>query len=297
MSAAPIVKEIHVVGTIDNLYAQHLGVTFASALKNLSEWKANLYVISTGLTEDNRTKLQRTAERFGAKIQFFVVNGATYEKFITSGQITRATYLRIAIPDVLPQSVDRVLYLDSDIVVTGNLAELWSVDLQGRMVAAVTDGWSSYRCSALGIPEGVYFNNGVMVMDLKKWREQSISEKLIDYITLNTHRMVFPCQDPMNAILYDEWIEIDGTWNGHTTIMKTWKSAQSPAIIHYTDVSKPWHLENRHPFKKQYWTYLRMTEWHDKKPEVNLKRMTKLFASHYVPRPIRRIVKRMIAAR
>jgi lipopolysaccharide biosynthesis glycosyltransferase len=292
-------KEIHVVGAIDNMYAQHLGVTFASMLMNLSPGTtAHLYVLSAGLNEENKSKLEKTVNRFaGACIQFITVDGSIYEEFIVSGQITRATYLRLAIPDALPPNIQKVIYLDSDVVVTGNIVEMWNTDLRGHAIAAVVDPYCAYRCKDLQIPEKVYFNNGIMVMNLTKWREESISKKIMEYTTRNTKSMVFPSQDPMNAMLYNDWLELSPTWNGHTSIMKEWTDSNPPAIIHYTDISKPWHLDNFHPYKKEYYKYKRMTEWKSYGPEINLNRIMIRMVKKVLPKPVRRIVKKVMSSR
>ncbi|MFC5472183.1 glycosyltransferase family 8 protein [Cohnella suwonensis] len=293
-------KEIHIVGAIDNIYSQHLGVAFASMLINMSPGTmAYLYVLSAGLTEENKAKLKKTVSRFaGACIQFIHVDGSIYEQFIVSGQITRATYLRLAIPDALPTTIQKVIYMDSDVVVTGNIVELWDTDLRGHAIAAVIDPHCAYlRCKALQIPEKVYFNNGIMVMNLTKWREESISRKITDYTIRNTKSMVFPSQDPMNAVLYNDWLELPPTWNGHTSIMKEWKDSNPPAVIHYTDVSKPWHLDNFHPYKNEYYKYKRLTEWRSSKPEINLNRMMTRLMKKVLPRPVKKAVKKVMSLR
>jgi lipopolysaccharide biosynthesis glycosyltransferase len=275
-------KEIYVVSLADNNYAQHLGVTFASMLTNLSPGSiVKLYVMTTGLTEKNRTRLTNTVTRLGGDIQIIEVDGSPYEQFNTTGHLNRETYLRLAISEVLPSSVEKAILLDSDVVVTGNIAEMWQTDLKGHVIAAVAGKGTSYRCKELGIPEGVYFNAGIFVVNLLKWREESISSKIRDYIAHNPN-LEYLDQDAMNALLYDDWLELPSKWNVLTYMLESreWEDPNPPAIIHYTGSSKPWHFDNIHPYKNEYYKYLRMTEWKVYKPEFKFSLFLKRIVRH-----------------
>ncbi|RKP53193.1 glycosyltransferase family 8 protein [Cohnella endophytica] len=290
-------KEIHVVAGVDNNYAQHLGVTFASLLANVpQETSVRLYIVHSGLSVDNQSKLESTFKRFGADIRFIAIDGALFERFPTTGHINRAMYLRLTIPEALPPTVSKVIYLDSDIVVTENIAELWDTELGDKAIAAVGDHFAEYRCSSLRIPEGRYFNSGVLVMNLTKWREQSLAKKVIDYISHYDAKLHFPDQDALNALLFDDWVEVPHKWNADT---KKWEGQRPPAIIHYTDISKPWHFDNYHRYKNEYYKYLRMTEWRNYRQEVNwgvvgirIIRLIKWSAKRFLPKKVIILMKR-----
>jgi lipopolysaccharide biosynthesis glycosyltransferase len=280
-------KGIHVVSVGDNNYAQHLGVTFTSLLMNLSPGtNIHLYVLSTRLNKENKSKLERIASQFGAGIQFIEMDASPYEEFSTSGHLNRETYLRLAVPDVIPSYVNKVILLDSDVVVTGNIAEMWEMDLRGHAIAAVSDTGGAFRCKDLLIPEGVYFNAGIYVMNLMKWREESILGKVMDYLARNTKGLIFHDQDALNAVLYNDWLELSPRWNvqPHMLLYRKGKdNVPSPAIIHYTGSCKPWHFEDTHPYKKEYYKYLKMTEWKSFKPEINMNRFIKRVAKQFLP--------------
>lgn len=277
-------NDIHVVSIADNKYAQHLAVTFASLLLNASsEASFHLYVITTGLSEENKDKLSRTVEKLGARLQFLTVDASPYERFNPMDNNSRETYIRLSIVDVVPQHVNKIICIDSDVVVTGDIVDLWDTDLEGRAVAAVIDEWASTQCEVLKIPKGLYFNAGIMIMDLEKWRRDSIVPKTMEYLTRNMHLLKYHEQDALNALLFNDWIPLPATWNAHSTIIKEWKSAVPPAAIHFTGLSKPWQFDNIHPFKQEYYKYLRMTEWKSYKPEVNVRRIVKRLTRPLVP--------------
>jgi lipopolysaccharide biosynthesis glycosyltransferase len=277
-------NDVHVVSIADNHYAQHLAVTFTSLLMNMQHGTAiHLYVLSTALDKENQTKLEKVINRPDVHIHFITVDESPYEGFSPMGETSRETYLRLAIPDVIPFSVQKVICLDSDVVITGNIAELWETDLQGHAVAAVPDLWAASQCKALQIPEGIYFNAGIIIADLAIWRDESINKKAMDYIFNNTQVLKYHEQDALNALLFNDWIPLPASWNAHSTVIKEWNNPSLPAAIHYTGLSKPWHFDNIHPFKQEYYKYLRLTEWRDYKPEINLRRIIKRLTRPMMP--------------
>src|SRR5262249_27375915 len=157
----------------------------------------------------------------------------------------------------------------SDVVVAGNIEELWDTDMNGHAVAAVADHGAGHRCIALQIPEKSYFNAGILVVDLAKWRAEGIKQQIMVY--LDTHpRLEFLDQDAMNVLLHNDWKELNPKWNVYSSLMmnKKWPADKLPAIIHYTSASKPWHYDNIHPLKQEYYKYLRLTEWRGYKPKA-----------------------------
>jgi lipopolysaccharide biosynthesis glycosyltransferase len=294
------VDAIHVVSSTDNNYAQHLCVTFTSLFMNMSPGVSiQLYVLCTGLTEENRHKLQKTISRFGAQIQFIMVDNTLYSGFHTNNHITSETYFRLSIPEVISSSVSKVIYLDSDVVVTGDIAEMWETDLKNHAIAAVSDLGGAFLCKELHIPEGVFFNAGILIMNLTKWREEAISTKAINYISKNTTKMVYHDQEALNALLYDDWLELSPKWNVHSHMVrsKEWKGSNAPGMIHYTGSSKPWHFDNVHPLKQEYYKYLQMTEWKSYRPEVNVNLVLRWVANKYVPKAARSWLKKVVMMR
>ena len=292
MPIASVAKEIHDVGGVDDRYAQHLAATFASVMANHRRGATiRFYVLSTGLLPDNERKLASTVEKFGASVRFVKVDGASFADFPVTGHINRAMYLRLAIPRALPEDVGKVLYLDSDTIVTEDIAEVWETDIAGVALAAVRDTWAYYRCDSLGLSPGAYFNSGVLLLNVARWRTEAIDIKVLAYIAERGEKLHFPDQDALNAVLSGDWLELPHRWNA--VDMKLWTETKPPSIIHYTDVSKPWHRDNQHRFKREYYRYLRLTEWRAYKPAIDWKvvgirlfRATKNVAKRMIPKKV-----------
>ncbi|WDL88473.1 glycosyltransferase family 8 protein [Priestia aryabhattai] len=284
-------EKMSIVTVTDDRYAQHLGVMLTSlfenkVLKNLIE----IYVVSSRLKQDNKNKLEDICSNYDAICTFVEVNGEQYSNLSVRNHMSHAAYYKISIPYLLSE-VDKALFLDCDLIIREDIKDLWDIDIKDYLIAAVENPGFN-RHDQLGIPlNHKTFNSGVMLMNLKKWREEKIPEKVIGFLHENSHRLSLHDQDGFNAIMYGQWLHIHPEWNQQTKFFEIKpneisyskeefkKALQQPAIIHYTTSSKPWHFLNKHPYKKEYYKYLRMTEWKDFKPQ-NIKishRILKVF--------------------
>jgi lipopolysaccharide biosynthesis glycosyltransferase len=204
--------------------------------------------------------------------------------------ISIATYYRLFIPALLPENIERVLYLDCDIVVRKNLTPLWEIPLDNLAVGAVNHvvDWNVTATQRLNYPaEAGYFNAGVLLINLKYWRINHVSEKLFDFIAQNRDVIKFHEQDALNGLLYDKCFRISCKWNMMSGFyMKNLKSIHDelnglvindyaafkkeiaaeipdPAVVHFVSKPKPWDAGCYHPFKKEYYRYLHFTPWKD----------------------------------
>ena len=197
---------------------------------------------------------------------------------ISHDYLSAAIYARLLVQWVIPPDVDKVLYLDSDVVVLEDLAELWDSDVEEKTVLAVQDrtGWVSSRGGLsnyreLGIPaDSKYFNSGVLLINLKKWRERNRSEQAFTY--LNDYREIIQMEDQeaLNAILFDDWGELDFRWNwqiawkpfrlGHQQAPPVRESVQK-SLVHFTTAEKPWLPGCEYPERQYFFEYLKHTHW------------------------------------
>jgi len=120
----------------------------------------------------------------------------------------------------------------------------------------------------------LFFNSGVLLIDLQKWKEKKILPRLVHFMSKHNKSLRFADQDALNAILYDDWFPLNPTWNMHLFFflasqrcnydqIKLKKALKNPAIVHFTTKEKPWFYLTQHPFKSEYYKYLEMTEWSD----------------------------------
>ncbi|TXC92799.1 glycosyltransferase family 8 protein [Metabacillus litoralis] len=250
---------MHIVSASDDKYAIHLGVMLTSLFMNQDQTEhINIYIIDGNLSESNKLKLQLIVERFNSSIHFLEIDDEVFHSFNERKRISKQAYYRILIPNLLSTDINKALYLDCDLIVTKDLTALWETNIEDYHLAAVESTISKKLIKYISLPTGSgYFNSGVLLLNLEKWREDNTSEKIIRYKEKHPDQKRFMDQDALNAVLYDKWLKLHYKWNyttGHWNRRKIYPQKDA-VIIHFTTRKKPWNSE--HPFKNEYYKYLR----------------------------------------
>ncbi|AFY87962.1 MAG: General stress protein A [Chroococcidiopsis cubana SAG 39.79] len=293
-------ESIVVVCAADNNYVIPLSVTLKSILVNLkTSQRITCFVIDGGIQEVNKQKILKSLDSQQIMIEWLQPTDAILSKVKVSGHVTVATYYRLLIPDLLPQHIEKVIYLDCDLVVNEDLQKLWAIEIDNSYLLAVQDmgirevsnprgGLHNYQ--ELGIPpHSKYLNAGVMVFNLEKWRTENISTQAIEYLEQNKEHVLNWDQDGVNAVLAGKWRELDPRWNQTPSVYKyrSWKDSpfteemyksviQQPYIVHFATAIKPWHYYCEHPAKDLFFQYLDMTSWSGWRPKKPLKYIIRL---------------------
>ncbi len=274
-------EKINVAFAADTNYAQHVAVAMASVMKNVRSGSAvRFFLLSDGIEKALLQRIEETASRFHAELVVIDLSKAEgFETVYTSGHISRAAYFRLALPDILPADVTRVIYCDTDLLVLDDISKLWEMDLQGMPLAAVPDyGIMASKRSmkekrkTIGLPEGAeYFNSGVLVIDLSKWRECGYAQQVVDVAAKKDLR--HHDQDALNQVFIGKWKELPLSWNVIPPVMqllpkvlrngKFRKNAlaarRAISILHYAGRCKPWDFARAKGFNETYYAYLALT--------------------------------------
>jgi lipopolysaccharide biosynthesis glycosyltransferase len=296
---------------------QHLGVMFVSLLENTAyKGDLDLYVIDGGISQKDKELLILAVSNYRCRVHFLDIKPELFERFPESPSASMATYFRIFVPELLDTSIEKVIYLDCDIVVLGDIEELWKTDVSEHFAAAAEDcgiersGWYSVMLKRkLGMKRThMYFNAGVLVMNLNKLRKHRISEKVRDFLLENPDKVEFADQDALNSVLCSGWLPISQVWNQQMAHCEFYEkgivfgddmenAVKNPKIVHYTSSyyikTKPWSYMDMHPYKKEYYKYLGMTPWKDFTPSdynmknVIIKALIPTFAGKLMTRYIR----------
>jgi lipopolysaccharide biosynthesis glycosyltransferase len=271
---------IPVLMCINARYAQHAAVCLVSLLENNRDSCFDIVIATTEALGEEETKLRDSLASYRnctLTIKLFTAPPRVNLP-VTKSRYSIDTYTRLWAAEFFPQETDKILYLDADMVVVGDVRELWDTDLAGRIVAAATIPRSE-RCRALGIPEQYgYFNAGVLLIDLARWRSERLHDHLLAYIADNPDKIVDVDQDVLNACLYLRRLPLPYIWNAIVLFFFDYfplgisaeelRTIQENArIIHFNSDSKPWHYLCRHPRRAEYWKYLEKTAWRNFVPE------------------------------
>ena len=288
---------IHIACNIDSHYVRHCAVTLVSLFENNRREEFSVHVIARGLSGGEKDILTQLAAKYGSRVLFYepdlrLLEGFTIRKF--SKRISMATYYRCILSALLPREVDKVLYLDCDIVVTGDVRPLWDTPLDGVGVAAVEDMGcrEAARYEVLKYPmEDSYFNAGVLLVNLDWWREHDVPRACADYYHRYPERILFNDQDLLNSVLHGHKRLVDLKWNVQDAFYRlslqqdeAWRGRLTevlshPVILHFTN-RKPWEYDSQHPLRGVYFKYQDLTPWRGQRvlhnPLMRLKRFFRL---------------------
>jgi lipopolysaccharide biosynthesis glycosyltransferase len=294
---------------INQRYAKHAAVCIVSLLENNPWAFFDIVVVSTGDLGADAAKLRRTLAAYpNCALKTIRFDARAGIKLPIRAHYSVDIYTRLWVADFFPASVSKVLYLDSDMVVTGDIGALWRAELGDAVLGAVTIPGST-RCAPLGIPEQYgYFNSGVLLIDLARWRRENVLERLIDFLVGNYDKIVDPDQDMLNACLYDRRLPLPYIYNAISPFFFDYHPLGIGAeeldavranarIVHFNGASKPWSYLCRHPRRAEYWRHLANTEWRDEEPEDrNFANWTKKTFGPLLPEALRNYVRARVSA-
>lgn len=280
--------EMNILFSSDDNYARHLGVAMYSLMThNQKAEKLNFFVVDNHITDDNLAKLRQVVEGFCNSTLFFIPFDS-YAKELQLDMpwpISMSAYGRLFAADLLSSDIDRVLYLDCDMIINHDLTELWEYDLGDYCIGAVQDQVSPKVKEAVGMnPRSPYFNSGMLLIELKKWRELNVCSRAMDFIKNHQGRVTHHDQGVLNGIFCENWLRLPLRYNVMTVhylmpflrIRHFYKdpssfyseqevdaSKSSPFILHYTPsfTSRPWEENCSHPLRSLYSIVIMRTPW------------------------------------
>ncbi len=302
---------MHVVYASDRNYAAILGVSLLSLLSNNKGMEIHVHILDGGIDEEDRKKLENVCAAFGASFHRIPAENISreLEMKVACDRGSMAQFARIFIGRHLPEDVNRVLYLDCDTLIRKPLDKLWNLDLKGMTAAALADAFSVYYRKNIGLaPEDRMFNSGVLLIDMKKWRERKVEDRILAFIREKHGFIEKGDQGALNAVLSRECRFFSPVYNAVTIFFDfsyremlyyrkppeyyperlVRKAAEDPAIVHYTLSflsRRPWMAGSAHPWRPEWRQYLAASPWKNMEP-VEEKRSWRVVVMRRLPRPL-----------
>ncbi len=260
----------HVAFCFDRNYQQHFGASITSLLLNYSGVESDLciHVFTDAMDDAFAARVKRLQSKYRATIKVHSPSAAIMNRLAglpLPAHFTSAAYLRIMLAGMLPEEVDRVLYLDADTIVLSDIRELLAADLSGKTLAGVGDYEESEMARYWSISQ--YINSGVMLMDLRRWREFDYTNKCIAFGLANKDRLKYVDQCAINSVLAGDIKKLPSRWNGFVRPERADGVPEDAAILHYISGSKPWQSWYEHPLGRHYWKFLEVSPWSGSAPE------------------------------
>lgn len=261
--------------TIDDGYAPYLHVALISLIKNASkDRRYKIIVVYQELNEENRNNLAKLVEDYpNFEMEFKFMKQSLdmitdrIENRLRSDYLTMTIYFRIFIPDMYPE-YDKAIYIDSDIIVPGDISELYDTDMHDNLIGVVTDGsvndvpeLQRYMTESLGLKLGDYFNSGMLLMNMKELRNVHLAEHFLYLLNKYHFDCVAPDQDYLNSMCYGKIEYLDSCWDAMPNRNKP--EIENPKIIHYNLFDKPWCYDDIQ-YQDYFWEYAKQSVYYDK---------------------------------
>ena len=294
-----------IVACCDSNYIMPTGVMFLSVCKNNKETPLHFHLIIDESVTDTETKSLNELvanENSQNTISFYRIDSNFLSNYPSIGKfasyISKASYYRLFIANILPKEINKIIYLDCDIIVRHNLSGLLEQNINNRAIGCVIDIFdadiSIYNRLQYPLQKG-YFNAGVLLINLEYWRVENLAARFQLFINNKQDIIRSHDQDVLNCTLVDEKVELPLTYNfqsGFAFVKEQlhidyWKykdeleqTISDPAIIHFTDFPKPWYTDCKNPYKEEFIKYYIMSPWAKiplKKSDKTLKQYFALF--------------------
>ena len=272
-------QEIPIFFSTDDTYIPCLSVAIKSIIANANE--NNIYkiiILNTGLKTENK-KAIKDLEKENVKIQFSNITDKIKKinkelEYRLRDYYSVSIYYRLFIPGLFPE-YKKAIYLDCDIVVIKDIADLFNIDLKDNFVGAIVDGvvssseiFKKYSDLALGLDNKKYFNSGVLLMNLEKFRNEKIKEKFLYLLCNYNFDTIAPDQDYLNVLCKDKVLYLNNGWD-KMPIPDPNFDEKDLCLIHYNMFQKPWLYENV-LYDEYFWKYAKETIFYDKIKKMQL---------------------------
>lgn len=261
--------EIPIFFACDEGFVKYTMVSMKSIMENADRSrKYHIYILHTGITEATQAKVLAMADEEFA-IDFVDVTDkmrSIADKLPIRDYYSNTTYFRLFIPDMFPQ-YRKALYIDSDTIVVGNIAELYDHKL-GKLYAGVcpdrvvaqTDILGDYVEKVLGVKRARYFNAGVMLMNCSQFRENHLLDEFLEMLHIYLF-VVAQDQDYLNLICKNQVLYMEPKWNAQV-FGELACPEEEVGLFHFNMAAKPWHYEDCR-LAEYFWKYAKMTADYD----------------------------------
>jgi lipopolysaccharide biosynthesis glycosyltransferase len=276
------VASLHVACAAEGVYDSHSAAMLHSVVSHAARHVVHVhYLHGPSYPARSAELIAGMLTGLGAESTFHEIGPERVAGLPVVSMFTVAMWYRIFLPDLLPD-IDRVLYLDADVLAVDDISPLWELDLGGHYLGAVTNVFMPHhleRPASLGLPgpQG-YFNSGVLLMNLNEMRRGGCSGALRDY-AVSRPDLEWPDQDALNVVLGSRRLALAPRWNAMNSLRFPWsaevfapeeleEARQRPAILHFEGpgANKPWHRECDPEARELYSSHRLGTPW----PRVRL---------------------------
>ena len=263
---------INIVIAINSRYTRYAYVMLTSLFLNNRQSDITVYVLQSDLTDENKNCLAELASTCGQHIEYIDVDITPYLKRLPTSKIwTKEIYYRLLVGELLPKSLERLLYLDVDVIVHQSIEAFYEMDMQGMELAATDDAMIQGNFSAeqtalfADLGEDIrYFNSGMLLYDLKRIRENYSFANYCEAARRVDYKLTYPDQDLLNYVHCGKVLFVDNNrYNAFSqNVVLSNETLNSLVIVHYAG-RKPWSSnDTRYEMERLWWLYAKETPFY-----------------------------------
>lgn len=280
---------MNIMYTCDNNYVWLMGISAISLFENNKDIEElKVFLLGEGISRENKNELKRIGDQYGRVIEVIDVPKLNIPPALVSARWPLSAFTRLFSAVILPDDIDKILYLDCDTIISGDISEIDTIQFDGNIAMGVKDCISGTYKQNIGLDyESPYINAGVILFDIKALREVDINEKIEMYMNKYEKLINYADQDILNGMFKGRIGELDPRFDVMTIdVVHTFgeiqqlrrptnfyskaeleKAKSKPAIIHYTTnmrVVRPWFNNTDHPYADAFRKYMELSVWKDK---------------------------------
>ena len=275
-------NKINVCFAADNNYAKYMGLTLMSILENADKDDVfHFFILDNGIRKKEKDKIATLQKIKPFEISYIPINEESFKNlYIHQRGLTLTAFARFLIPQLIHE--DKIIYLDCDIFVRKSLTPLFNMDISNYYMAGVFDFAikEKYIISRFKRERllGNYLNSGVLLINNRRWKEDDVAKKLLDYANTHSAVLKYSDQDCLNYILHPHTMKVNPTWNMRNHCYDPYlfnkqpnkkeilEAQKDPAIRHF----KPWLKNNICEFREEYIRMMERSPWQEFVPKDDL---------------------------
>ena len=274
---------MNIAYSCDDYYVEQTGISIISVCENNKEVdNIRFFLISKNISKDNINCLEKICNQYGRELKVINFSDIAYDLDITAiGRHIATIYAKVYFPRI--EGIDKLIYFDSDTVITGSLKDLWDINLDGCYLGAVETFAKKSIREKLGLPvDAPFFNDGMVIENVAYCRENDLIGQMNQVIKKYNGAPPTLSEGALNKICYGKVKYISPRWNMmagllffglkdinylanrlHYSKEELSKSIESPTVIHYLTAfyNRPWFKKCSHPYKGEYYKYKELSPW------------------------------------
>lgn len=240
---------IHIGYGIDNNFARCTGTSITSFCINNPSNNFHFHILISNISSDNIIKFKLLSKKYSTIITIYEIDTFFLENLnLPTKQYWKLpTYFRFILPQILKEYT-KLFYIDADIICINDATSLFNINLDNNIIAAVAEPNNKIilqRCSTLNLKRNIYFNAGMLIINIKKWNQLNIFKKLILELQTNPDKLECLDQDALNIVLQDNVKYIQDYYN-YLILYNRGKNLtltnSKIILLHFAAIPKPWHL-------------------------------------------------------